>query len=150
MTSLVQTATGFNHAEGRAAGTDGPKELPAQALDHASGYLMAFGTMMARARQSHEGGSWHVRISLAQTGRWLWNLGRIADGLQASEFGARYGGTLRTRPSIRIRPASFGYAFGGVIENTGVLGPAGDAARQPSRAMAGARVTIEPQLANFH
>lgn len=85
--SLVQTATGFNHAEGQAAGIDGPKELPAQALDHASGYLMAFGAMMARARQSREGGSWHVRISLAQTGRWLWNLGRIADGLAGSEFG---------------------------------------------------------------
>ncbi|HWN79764.1 MAG TPA: CoA transferase, partial [Bradyrhizobium sp.] len=27
--SLVQTATGFNHAEGLAAGVDGPKELPA-------------------------------------------------------------------------------------------------------------------------
>jgi crotonobetainyl-CoA:carnitine CoA-transferase CaiB-like acyl-CoA transferase len=85
--SLVQTATGFNHAEGRAAGIDDPKELPAQVLDHASGYLMAFGAMMARARQSREGGSWHVRVSLAQTGRWLWNLGRIAGGLAASEFG---------------------------------------------------------------
>ena len=28
--SLVQTATGFNHAEGQAAGVDGPKELPAR------------------------------------------------------------------------------------------------------------------------
>src|SRR5204862_240400 len=33
--SLVQTSTGFNHAEGQAAGVDGPKELPAQMLDHA-------------------------------------------------------------------------------------------------------------------
>ena len=71
--SLVQTSTGFNHAEGEAAGVDGPKELPAQMLDHATGYLMAFGAMMAKARQSREGGSWHVRVSLAQTGRWLWN-----------------------------------------------------------------------------
>src|SRR4029079_10536805 len=77
--SLVQTATGFNHAEGQAAGLDGPKELPAQMLDHATGSLMAFGAMMAKARQSHEGGSWHVRVSLAQTGRWLWNLGRVSD-----------------------------------------------------------------------
>ena len=84
--SLVQTATGFNHAEGQAAGLDGPKELPAQMLDHASGYLMAFGAMMARARQSREGGSWHVRVSLAQTGRWLWNLGRIADGLKTGDL----------------------------------------------------------------
>ena len=73
--SLVQTTTGFNHAEGQAAGIDGPKELPAQMLDHATGYLMAFGAMMAKARQAREGGSWHVRVSLAQTGRWLWNSG---------------------------------------------------------------------------
>jgi crotonobetainyl-CoA:carnitine CoA-transferase CaiB-like acyl-CoA transferase len=84
--SLVQTTTGFNHAEGAAAGVDGPKELPAQMLDHATGYFMAFGAMMARARQAREGGSWHVRVSLAQTGRWLWNLGRLGDGLKTPDF----------------------------------------------------------------
>ena len=84
--SLVQTATAFNHAEGEAAGVDGPKELPAQMLDHASGYLMAFGAMMARARQSREGGSWHVQVSLAQTGRWLWNLGRVPGGLATGDL----------------------------------------------------------------
>lgn len=84
--SLVQTTTGFNHAEGQAAGLDGPKELPAQMLDHATGYLMAFGAMMARARQAREGGSWHVRVSLAQTGRWLWNLGRLDGGLNTPDL----------------------------------------------------------------
>ena len=84
--SLVQTSTGFNHAEGQAAGVEGPKELPAQMLDHATGYLMAFGAMMAKARQSREGGSWHVRISLAQTGRWLWNLGRVTDGFKTEDL----------------------------------------------------------------
>jgi crotonobetainyl-CoA:carnitine CoA-transferase CaiB-like acyl-CoA transferase len=84
--SLVQTSTGFNHAEGQAAGVDGPKELPAQMLDHATGYLMAFGAMMAKARQSREGGSWHVRVSLAQTGRWLWNLGRVTDGFKTADL----------------------------------------------------------------
>jgi hypothetical protein len=54
-------------------------------LDHATGYLMAFGAMMAKLRQSREGGSWHVRVSLAQTGRWLWGLGRIADGLATAD-----------------------------------------------------------------
>jgi len=49
--SLVQTTTGFNHAEGQAAGVEGPKELPAQMLDHATGYFMAFGAMMAKARK---------------------------------------------------------------------------------------------------
>ena len=84
--SLVQTSTGFNHAEGQAAGVEGPKELPAQMLDHATGYLMAFGAMMAKARQAREGGSWHVRVSLAQTGRWLWNLGRVADGFKTEDI----------------------------------------------------------------
>jgi crotonobetainyl-CoA:carnitine CoA-transferase CaiB-like acyl-CoA transferase len=79
--SLVQTASGLNHAEAEAAGiATGPKELPAQALDHASGYLMAFGAMMALARKAREGGSWHVRISLAQTGHWFRGLGRVANG----------------------------------------------------------------------
>src|SRR4030081_3715277 len=84
--SLVQTSTGFNHAEGQAAGVDGPKELPAQMLDHATGYFMAFGAMTAKGRQGGEGGSWHVRVSLAQTGRWLWNLGRITDGFRTEDL----------------------------------------------------------------
>jgi crotonobetainyl-CoA:carnitine CoA-transferase CaiB-like acyl-CoA transferase len=84
--SLVQTATGFNHAEGEAAGLDGPKELPAQMLDHATGYFMACGAMIARTRQAREGGSWHVQVSLAQTGRWLWNLGRLTEGLKTPEL----------------------------------------------------------------
>jgi crotonobetainyl-CoA:carnitine CoA-transferase CaiB-like acyl-CoA transferase len=101
--SLVQTSTGFNHAEGQAAGVDGPKELPAQMLDHATGYLMAFGAMMAKARQSREGGSWHVRVSLAQTGRWLWNLGRVADGFKTEDL---KGETVR--PFIEEVPSGFG------------------------------------------
>src|SRR6188508_2916262 len=62
------------------------KEMPAQILDHATGYLMAFGAMMAKMRQAREGGSWHVRVSLAQTGRWLWNIGRLAEGLKTPDF----------------------------------------------------------------
>ena len=78
--SLVQNASGLNVAEAEAAGVSPPRELPAQALDHASGYLMAFGAMMALAHKAHEGGSWHVRVSLAQTGYWLSQLGRVEDG----------------------------------------------------------------------
>jgi crotonobetainyl-CoA:carnitine CoA-transferase CaiB-like acyl-CoA transferase len=74
--SLVQTATGFNHAEAEAAGQASPLELPVQALDHASGYLLALGTMRALARQSEEGGSWQVRVCLARTGDWLRSFGR--------------------------------------------------------------------------
>src|SRR5215831_9679523 len=101
--SLVQTSTGFNHAEGRAAGIDGPKELPAQMLDHATGYLMAFGAMMAKVRQAREGGSWLVRVSLAQTGRWLWNLGRVADGLKTKDLTAE-----AVLPFVEEQPSGFG------------------------------------------
>ncbi len=78
--SLVQTASGINLAESEAAGESTPGELPCQALDHASGYLMAFGAMRALERQRTEGGSWHVRVSLARTGRWIQNAGRIGNG----------------------------------------------------------------------
>lgn len=78
--SLVQTATGFNFAEAQAAGIAGPKELPCQALDHASGYLLAFGAIVARMRQASEGGSFMVRVSLAATGRWIWRQGRVDSG----------------------------------------------------------------------
>ena len=80
--SLVQSATGIAHAEGEAAGLNGPGKLPCQALDHATGYLAAFGAMVALQRRAQEGGSWLVRVSLAQTARWLQGLGHDADGYQ--------------------------------------------------------------------
>lgn len=78
--SLVQTATGFNHAEAEAAGSIDPKPLPMQIVDYATGHLMAFAAAAALRRQALEGGSWHVRLSLAQTGHWIRNLGRVANG----------------------------------------------------------------------
>lgn len=83
--SLVQNASGINFAEAEAAGVPAPKELPAQALDHATGYLLAMGAMMALARKAQEGGSWQVRVSLARTGHWLTSLGRLAHGLAAKD-----------------------------------------------------------------
>lgn len=62
-----------------------PRALPAQALNHAAGYLMALGTMAALTRRAQEDGSWHVRVSLAQTRRWLRGLGRVPDGLAAPD-----------------------------------------------------------------
>ncbi|MPY74669.1 MAG: CoA transferase [Alphaproteobacteria bacterium] len=72
--SLVQTASGISYEGGEGKG---PGPLPAQALDHISGYLAAFGTMIALGRRAREGGSWLVRLSLAQTGRWIDGLGRL-------------------------------------------------------------------------
>jgi crotonobetainyl-CoA:carnitine CoA-transferase CaiB-like acyl-CoA transferase len=82
--SLVQMASGLNVAEGLAAHSNAPKTLPMQILDHASGYLMAYGAQVALAKQASEGGSWHVRVSLAQTAHWLRSLGRVPNGLNVS------------------------------------------------------------------
>jgi crotonobetainyl-CoA:carnitine CoA-transferase CaiB-like acyl-CoA transferase len=84
--SLVQNASGLNVGEAHAAGAREPMPLPAQALDHGTGYLMAFAAMSALARRAEHGGSWHVRASLAQTGHWLRHLGRI-DGMACPDPG---------------------------------------------------------------
>jgi crotonobetainyl-CoA:carnitine CoA-transferase CaiB-like acyl-CoA transferase len=83
--SLVQTASGFNVAEAEAAGESKPRPLPAQALDHGTGYLLALGIMAALHRRATEGGSWHVQVSLARTGLWLRGLGRVADGFSVAD-----------------------------------------------------------------
>ncbi|QSN64984.1 CoA transferase [Caballeronia sp. M1242] len=83
--SLVQTAMGFNAAEGEAEGAGKPRALPMQMLDMATGFLMAFGAAAALWKQQREGGSWHVEVSLAQTGKWLRGLGRIEGGLFAKK-----------------------------------------------------------------
>ncbi|MEZ0601618.1 CoA transferase [Paraburkholderia sp. IW21] len=83
--SLVQSASGIAFTERQAAAWDEPKHLPCQALDHATGYLAAFGAMVALRRRATEGGSWHVRVSLAQTGRWLQSFGLLPDGWKAPD-----------------------------------------------------------------
>jgi hypothetical protein len=97
--SLVQTATGFNIAEQEAFGAVEPKALPAQILDYASGFLMAFGAQAALLRQSREGGSWHVRVALARTGHWLRSLGRVNGTAVPS---------LQPQPFLEAYPSGFG------------------------------------------
>ncbi len=78
--SLVQSASGIAWECGREGR---PGRLPAQAQDHASGYLAAFGALTALSRRTSRGGSHLVRVSLAQTGHWLQGLGRIpASGVE--------------------------------------------------------------------
>jgi len=83
--SLVQTASGFNVAEAQAAGDATPRALPAQALDHGAGQLLALGVMQALRRRAAQGGSWHVQMSLARTGLWLRGLGRVDGGFAAHD-----------------------------------------------------------------
>ncbi|AJF64504.1 CoA-transferase [Streptomyces vietnamensis] len=66
--SLVQVATGIAVVEGSAAE---PGALPAQALDHGTGYLLAAAVLRSLTEQRRDGGSRLVRLALAQTGHWL-------------------------------------------------------------------------------
>jgi len=71
---LAQSASGIAVEQG---GADSPALLPAAATDYTTGYLGALGAMAALLRQQEEGGSWHVRVSLARTARWLQDLPRV-------------------------------------------------------------------------
>lgn len=66
---LAQASTGWadehRDAEGR------PTIVPALPCDYATGYLAALGALVALRRRAAEGGSWHVRTSLARTAMWL-------------------------------------------------------------------------------
>jgi crotonobetainyl-CoA:carnitine CoA-transferase CaiB-like acyl-CoA transferase len=66
--SIVQSVSGIALENGR----DGmPRSLPANPLDYITGYLAAFGVLVALERRAREGGSYHVEVSLAQSGRFL-------------------------------------------------------------------------------
>ncbi|MFD1533102.1 CoA transferase [Pseudonocardia aurantiaca] len=71
--SLVQAACGIAVTEGSA---EQPGALPAQVLDHATGYLAAAGALLALAEQREQGGTHHVRLALAGTAAWLQGLPR--------------------------------------------------------------------------
>ncbi|MBE1460354.1 crotonobetainyl-CoA:carnitine CoA-transferase CaiB-like acyl-CoA transferase [Nocardiopsis terrae] len=69
--SLVQAASGIAAIE---AGPDGrPGALPAQALDHGTGYLLAAGVLRALTERQADGRGRRLRFSLAGTAGWLLN-----------------------------------------------------------------------------
>jgi crotonobetainyl-CoA:carnitine CoA-transferase CaiB-like acyl-CoA transferase len=79
--TVVQTVSGITSRQGELfpGPEPGPQFYPVSAIDYLTGYLMAFGAMVALARRVREGGSWLVRISLAQTGRWLVGRGEVPE-----------------------------------------------------------------------
>jgi len=66
--SIVQSVSGI--ATSYSAGDGTPGALPVQALDHATGYLMATAAMRLLTRRPHEGGA-SARLALARTADWL-------------------------------------------------------------------------------
>ena len=79
--TVVQTVSGITSRQGDLfpGAAPGPQFYPVSAIDYLIGYLMAFGGMVALNRRVNEGGSWLVRISLAQVGRWLLSHGEIPE-----------------------------------------------------------------------
>jgi crotonobetainyl-CoA:carnitine CoA-transferase CaiB-like acyl-CoA transferase len=138
--TLVQSASGIAVEQAAAeqsavekgatgVGAQAPKHLPCSALDYLTGYLAAFGALVALGRRSLEGGSWHVRVSLAQTARWLDALGRVeartpVAGLEpdvgaAMLEGDSPAGRLRfLAPALRLGGAPAGWDFAAVPAGT--------------------------------
>jgi crotonobetainyl-CoA:carnitine CoA-transferase CaiB-like acyl-CoA transferase len=77
--TVIQTVSGITSRQGELfpGAAPGPQFYPVSAIDFLTGYLMAFGAMVALGRRAREGGSWLVRISLAQVGRWLVGRGEV-------------------------------------------------------------------------
>ncbi len=65
---LAQSATGMAVTEGS---IDHPKLSPVYPNDYITGYLGAFGVTEALLRRAHEGGSYHVKVSLSRTAMWI-------------------------------------------------------------------------------
>jgi hypothetical protein len=61
---------------------------------------MAMGASAALRRQQLEGGSWHVQVSLAQTGHWLRALPRVAGGFGVAK--------PDIEPYTEVEPSGFG------------------------------------------
>src|SRR5580700_8172593 len=109
--TVIQTVSGITSRQVAVVPgkTPGPQFYPVSAIDYCTGYLMAFGAMVALARRAREGGSWLVRISLAQVGKWIVDLGEVPaaalEGVPA-EFAAgelERWSTQSETPSGRLR-----------------------------------------------
>ncbi len=110
---LAQTVTGMAHVHG---GAEGPKLQPGAVTDYTTGFLAAYGSLIALQRRALYGGSYLVRVSLCQTGMWVRSLGIAGEerleraqplegdevrGFLTSSNGG-YGPMSHLRPGVRL------------------------------------------------
>lgn len=79
--SLVQMSTGIAREGMRWQQSSRPVPLPVQALDHATGYLMAAAAIRGVSARLVSGGGSSARLSLARTAKWLEEQGTVAADL---------------------------------------------------------------------
>ena len=88
--SLVQAATGIAQIC-TAAGAATPGALPAQALDHGTGHLIAAAALRGLRARTVRGRPVHAHCALARTAAWLLDLPRTgADGIGATPDAAPF------------------------------------------------------------
>lgn len=110
--SLVQAASGIALVE--SSDGESPGALPAQALDHSAGYLLAAAVTTLRERRMREGGSWIVRTSLRRIAAELLGMPRRRSPEAEAEFDTaphldRF--DVGGRSLVTARPALAGFEF---------------------------------------
>ena len=114
--SLVQMSGGLAAAGMRRSGADRPVPLPVQALDHATGYLLAAAAIRAISHRLATGAGTTIRTSLARTAALLTTLpapadaeglpplaaADLADGIERTSWGP----ALRPRAPCGVEGAS--------------------------------------------
>ncbi|WEB39636.1 CoA transferase [Streptomyces yunnanensis] len=99
--SVVQVATGIAAVEASDDGT--PGALPAQALDHGTGYLLAAAVLRALTEQARTGGSHLATLALGRTARWLVHDLGDTPGRPAVEAATGYAVTTGYDPAHHLR-----------------------------------------------
>src|SRR5262245_61526951 len=74
---VAQTMTGLCREGKSAIRPEGPALLPAAACDYTTGYLAAYGILLALAMRARVGGSYHVRASLCRSGMFIYQQGKV-------------------------------------------------------------------------
>jgi crotonobetainyl-CoA:carnitine CoA-transferase CaiB-like acyl-CoA transferase len=82
---VAQSVTGIAHTHGEMTGAGRPKLAPAPMCDYLTGYLAAYGAMLALSRRAREGGSYHVQVSLCQSAMFYQRQGLVSGFDKAPE-----------------------------------------------------------------
>jgi crotonobetainyl-CoA:carnitine CoA-transferase CaiB-like acyl-CoA transferase len=75
---VAQAVTGICEEEGRLTGAGRPRLMAPPACDYNTGYLGAYGVLLALGRRAREGGSYSVDVSLCQTAMYIQRQGLLS------------------------------------------------------------------------